>query len=387
VAESGHKAVVWCDPDQVDLIRAAADRAAITIVGAGSAQVGRAGEVAAALGTNIEHLNDLRAALATTQAELVLLAAPGDFGAAGTGAGERDAEDAAVLAAARARGVRILSLEPMPASVLQVAAPTLVAAGEIEDPDSGPGIVLGPNGAPPSPAAQGGGAATWGGWAEFCAPVRISRAMRDAADLLEQIAPVHTAAVECWCGRGQGSLGSRVFDAMDAIVSVLGDPEQVDAVYVWPVRGRAVRPEPGESLRGLSGDLTANLRFADGRGGTIVASNRAGRWNRSVTLVGEGGRLRVYDDGFVWIGSDGRTVDSSRDPSRKRSATGTGDDAGAHAAAAIADHIARVLDPHSGPARPTDYRRVLAAAGAALLSARTGEGESPGTILKMAGGG
>ena len=39
------------------------------------------------------------------------------------------------------------------------------------------------------------------------------------------------------------------------------------------------------------------------------------------------------------------------------------------------------------PPAPTDYARVLSVTGAALLSARTGEGESPSTIARMARGG
>ena len=49
--------------------------------------------------------------------------------------------------------------------------------------------------------------------------------------------------------------------------------------------------------------------------------------------------------------------------------------------------LALMTDKRLAPPAPTDYARVLSVTGAALLSARTGEGESPSTIARMARGG
>jgi hypothetical protein len=136
----------------------------------------------------------------------------------------------------------------------------------------------------------------------------------------------------------------------------------------------------GESLRGLSGDLTATLRFADGRAAGLVASDQGGRWNRTVSLVGAGGRLRIFDDGFEWIGPDGRKLDESRPSERVR-----GEEPVSHAAAAIAEGIARLLDVGIPEGGPLDHATVLAMSQAVLLSARTSEPESPGTIRHMVG--
>lgn len=407
-----HPAILWADPAQAGWLAAVVERAGLAVVGVGSPEPGRAGALAAAMGGGgrgeVRVWDDLRAALATGDAELVLLAAPGDF-AGGQRQGAMDAEDAGALAACRARGVRIATLEPMPASVLQLDAPVQAAAAdalgdgagreEVIAASSGAGVVLGP-GAPvlvdeSEPRVRGRAIDSGGGWARVLPLLRHCRAMREAVDLFEHLGPVRTAVFEGWSGPGQGTLGARLFDAMDTLVWLLGAPEQVDAAYVWPARARPIHATTGETLRGLEGDLTANLRFADGRAAAVAVSDRAGRWSRSVTLIGEGGRLRVTDDGaggsggagmgtggFVWLSADGQTVDASRLARRKRGQEERPDEAFVDAAS---EQVARLLDQRVPAPAPTDYAAVLAAAGAALLSARTGEAESPRTILRMAG--
>ena len=51
----------------------------------------------------------------------------------------------------------------------------------------------------------------------------------------------------------------------------------------------------------------------------------------------------------------------------------------------MAEGLGRVLDPSSGDATPTDHVAILTTAQAALLSCRTGQGESPATIRRMLG--
>jgi hypothetical protein len=119
-----------------------------------------------------------------------------------------------------------------------------------------------------------------------------------------------------------------------------------------------------------------------------VISDQAGRWNRSLMLVGPGGRIRVYDDGFEWVAPDGARVDASRALGASRASDAVGSAAGGAApgrsAAVIAEALERYLGGREGTVPPLDSGRVLAMAGAALLSARTGEGESPATIARMA---
>lgn len=394
--------MIWADPGQTDWLAKVIEQASLRVVGAGSSVVGRSSEVAARLSTpdgseKVPTLDDLRATLASAEADLVLLASPGDFGD-----GSHDAEDLAAIEACRSRGGRLFTLEPMPSSVLQRASPRL-----LQDADrhvAGPGrlgaagVMLGQGeDAPPAATRAGGGSTgaagleTHGGWAAFVPHLRLSAPIRDARELIEHFGTAATIGVRCLASPAYGSVGARLFDAVDAVCSLFGEPEAASATHVWPQRVGAapgggaatggLHAAPGERLRGLDGDLSANLRFADGRAGSLLVSNRAGRWSREVTLIGQSGRMVINDDGFVWFGPGGEVVD------RKGPSGGDGGGVADAAALTIADVLSRSLDPRTPTPQPSNYRAVLATAEAVLLSARTGEAESPATILRMARGG
>ena len=376
---ASHPALLWLNPEQVPLFRAVAKDARLDIIAAGSPDPTKSTDIAAALGAPV--IDNLHTALASTNAAMAIIADPGAFAAQASARSDTsDAADARALHEARARGVRVLSLEPLPSSVLQLDEPSLTT------PDENPGIVLGQS-AVSAAATSSSGAP--GEWATFCPLARLSRPVRDAAELIAQLGAVRLVAVESLAGAGQGSLGARLYDACESIVWLMGLPDRVDGAYAPPptpqARARAAHVLPGETLRGLDGDLAVNMRFADGRAASVVASNRAGRWMRTLTLLGENGRLRIFDDGFAWYAQDGRLVDSSRQSGGNRPrGSDSVDSELAAPVQAIADQITRLLDPRIPPDQPTDGLSVLATTGAALLSARTGEGESPATILRMA---
>ncbi len=336
----------WLGPEQVSLLRHAARVAELKVVAAGSPARGQTGGVAEEL--RAQPVGDLRAMLTSTEAKLILIAAPEQFGAG------PDPADAAAIRAAHARGAKIAVLEPVPAAALD-----LVSGGWTE---SGPG-----------PRAVD--------VIRFCPLARLSGAFRGAADVLGSFGHIRTVHVESWSTPAEGSLGARLYGALELVLSLLGEPESIDAAYVEPNHGRALHALPGETLRGLHGDITANLRFSDGRAAGIAVSNQAGRWNRTTTLLGSGGRLRVYDDGFEWVASDGKKADEMRQPGRKRG----GDPEIPHSAAALAESLGRLLDPGSPDPGPADHATLLAMGQAALLSARTGQAESPATIKHMVG--
>lgn len=352
--------------------------------------VGGSGEVAV--------FDDLRTALHRADVNLVLLADPGDFAAGG-----HDPDDVAAITACRQRGAKILTLEPMPSSPLQRVAETADriaadasdddadeqsgteasrGAGLLDDLESA-GVSLGPAsaaGAAVVKTGQAAGLESGGGWARFAPPLRLTGPMRSAAELIEQAGELLAFNVECVGAPSSGSLGARLFDAVDVVVELFGVPERVDAAFVWHDRPRSVHSIPGESLRGLDGDFTGHLRFADGRSGTVLASNRGGAWRRELVLICERGRLRINDRGLEWLDADG----SATDRSESAAAGFSGEELWA---VALAEQIQRAMDPRVPPPRPTDYARVLSVTGAMLLSARTGEGESPATLLRMAGRG
>lgn len=380
----------------------------IVAAGCPPTQPGRSREVAEALSGgasesgSISPMDDLRTALTTSDADLFLLAAPGDFGSDRTGggggggggagraatgganpaSGGGGADDWAVLDQRRAAGGAVLTLEPMPASVLQLHTPTLGSGPEPPVVVLGPGESVGGFTGTPGMGERGGGGAG-GEWAVFAPSFRRGPAMRAAADVLDQVGPIHTVNVEFLAGRGEGSLGARLFDAAETVCGLLGEAESADAAYVWPGRGKVVHPTVGESLRGLSGMMSVNLRFSDGRAASILAGDASvgcGRWSRRACIVGEKGRLVVHDDGFELFGADGRSFDRSA-PVLPASPGAEGQGL---AGVLLADQLRRMIEMAPPAAPPTDYARVLSVTGAALLSARTGEVESPETILRMA---
>jgi predicted dehydrogenase len=328
------RVAVWLNPGHVGLIRAVVERSALRLVAAGSPSRGHSTAVAAELET--EPFDDLRAILAGVETDLVLIAAPDRFG---DGSGAEDAEG---VLAAHARGVRIATLEPIPASAL----------------DLGGGWTAGEHGL------------------RAIDVVRFVPLSRIGEDVLASFGPVRTVAVESWASAAAGSLGARVYGGMAAIASLMGEPEKVDAAYVSPSHGTAVHALPGETLRGLSGEITACMRFADGRAAALVASDQGGRWSRSITLIGAAGRLRVTDSALEWVGPNGAVVDETR------AAKGIEHRADADA---IGGALDRLLEPGSADLAPLDHATVLAMTQAMLLSARTGEAESPSTIRRMVG--
>lgn len=397
--------LVWLDPEQVSLVRAVAERANLRIVAVGSPARGRSRDLAESLGG--QPIDDLRAALSTTtNAAAAWLAAPGDFGAGSI------PSDLEAIRAFRSRGSKIATSEPIPASALERAAGAWSA-------------VFGGAAAAGAVGGGGGGGGVGGELLRFVPRTRLSRPVLEAAEVLDAFGPVRTVAFEAWSGRGEGSLGARLLDAMDVIAWLLGEPETIDASYIWPGKGvrdpgaiiagdgssgggvagavgsggvvtagvgGALHKLPGESLRDLHGDLTCNCRFADGRGAAVVLSDCAGRWNRSIALLGPGGRIRIYDDGFEWVAPDGRRIDASRGlgglplppGADERTAATAGGALPGRSAAVFADALHRYFTGREATPAPIDEPRVLAMAGAALLSARTGEAESPATITRMA---
>lgn len=335
-----HAAVAWLAESQLDLVKAIADRCALHVIGAGSPYRGESTPVAKAF--DAEPLGDLRAAIAATDADVVLIADPGDFG-------QRAGEDVAAIHAARGRGVRLASLEPIPPSALDLAS-----AGWRTQ-----------SGADPVDAVR------------FCGLARLSRPFREAKEVLESFGQVRSLSVAAYCTPDEGTLGARLYSAMELILSLLGEAETIDGVYVAPDFRQGLTALPGESLRHLRGDMNGVLRFADGRCASVSASDHAGRWNRQITLLGEGGRLRIYDDGFEWIGADGVKVDQARPPERQRG------DAFCHSIDALGEAISRLFDQAIPDDGAPDHGAVLAMTQAALLSARTGQPESPGTIRRL----
>jgi len=127
-------------------------------------------------------------------------------------------------------------------------------------------------------------------------------------------------------------------------------------------------------LRDLHGVMTAHLRMGDGRGVLVQVSDQVGRSGLSMSLLGDGGEIRVWDGGFSRLDGGGIEIDSfemeedgGTDPSSVR----------------LTEQLIQLCSG-VGPVRsPVDHVSVLAMGHTALLSARTGQGETPETIRRL----
>ena len=182
--------------------------------------------------------------------------------------------------------------------------------------------------------------------------------------------------------------GARLYDAMHTAHSILGVPESIDASIITQVASSGLRLEPSESLRFLHGDLSANLRYAGAKSAALSLSDRAGRWFRGVALVGEAGCIRMDESGVERNDADGQVIEKSPAPRRKSTSKGGAlfeDIIDAPALDALAEAARRAVDPRATKPEPFDLEAVRSMCEAAILSARTGQPESPATVVRMAG--
>ena len=173
--------------------------------------------------------------------------------------------------------------------------------------------------------------------AKFIPLMRRSASYGEASDDIEQFGQPISAHCTMTCSTVEGTLWSRLFDAMDFINGLFGTPELVQAF----LHSNRVPEEPSD----LRGHMTVNLQFRQNRVATILLSDQA-TWNREALMIGE-------DHSFV-VG------DEDLSP-----------------AVLIAEGI------HSSEATMADAPRVLALCEAARLSCLTGASEQPSRVLEM----
>lgn len=323
----------WLSPSQAPMLRRVGELLQLPIVRAGSPDLGQSHAVANDL--LAQPATDLRQLLVDPQARVVLILAAGSFGT------DPASADASILAAAASRGVRVLSLDPIPASALDLASPEWQAPGAT---------------------------AAFRPLSLF----RHSPTVRDALDLLPDLGPIRLAHAELLASPDETSLGSRLFDGIELLLSLMGDPDTIDASPVPPSGLPISTPD---SLRKLAGGLSAHLRWTDGRAATLTTSNHAGGWRRRVLLIADKGRLTVDDVGIEWRDISGSLRES---PSERTPHTS--------AAHCIAHAVARALEPGSPADPPIHLAPVLCAAQAAMLSARTRQTESLANISRILAG-
>lgn len=310
------RTLVWAESEQTDFIASVCARANLQIIAAGSPDASDGAKIALEL--NAEAERDFRQALRRDELDVVWLAATQALAA----------DDRRLV---RERNISVFSSEPRPGSLAEVAT------GAEADPSI------------------------------FLPLMRRSPGFQAARDVLDAFGEPRCVSVTFRCGRGQGSLFARLFDAMDMIEALCGQAVQIDSTLSSP---NAIVPD---QLSGLRGHLTANLRFSENRSACIAVSDNAGRWFRGVTVLGEGGCLRIDDAGFEWIAPDASLTD------RHESSTPT------DACSIFVEQIRRRLDRLDASPAVIEAPTVLALCEATRLSARTGGPETPRKMLELMG--
>ena len=317
----------WLRSDQVGLVKAIAEQSGLEIVEAASPD-GRG--VAESL--DAESMPDLRSLLSSTSTGIVLITDQ---------SGITPENDTSVLESvidAAERGVHVLSLEPIPAAALHLSSPAWRdAADTVRERIS------------------------------FVPLARRSSAYAGITELLSQFGEIEAIGVRVMCSHAAGSLGARLFGICELLVTLLGTPETIDAAHV------SAGPTP-DTLRGLSGHMTANIRFPGGKCASIMASDSSPGWSRAITLIGPRGVIDASDHRVRWMSPEGQILDDAQMTDTKDPVT--------LEATLIADSIVASLTPGLR-GQPIHMNATLAMAQAGLLSARTGHPESPSTILDI----
>ncbi|MEM9083896.1 MAG: hypothetical protein AAGB34_09900, partial [Planctomycetota bacterium] len=214
--------------------------------------------------------------------------------------------------------------------------------------------------------------------------LRHAEVFEPLSDVLQEFGEARQIAVTSRCTAVAGTVFARLFDAMSMIGALMGTASRVDGAVSMPQRLSVP-----EELRSLRGDLSAHLRYEDGRSAVVSLSDRAGPWFRGMTITGDGGCIRVTDWGFDWYDADGELRDHHRVKPEAHELQVSGgelfdpDTAPRPGAVAIGRAVKRWRDPHLPRPEAFDVGPAIAMCEAVGLSARTGQPESPEVLLNM----
>ncbi len=337
------RTILWLDPAQIHFASQIADVTPLEVIawGCPPGAARSLTEDPAAAFPDADQYDNPRRILRDNEPALFLQLSPSP--AADANSDASPADDPEFAAECRERRITLASLEPTPPSVADCAGFSVVGA--------------------PEPA-------------RFLPLLFDSPILRGAAEAIEHFAPVRTVTISSRAPFYTGSLAARLFDAMHFLHALLALPESIDAAHAAPSAPGAGPPATNRSLRSIRGDLTANLRVGLQRAASITVSDRAGRWFRGVTLLGENGCLRLDEHSFEHLDAEGNLIDSSSVPPEILHPD--------PAVNAVAHALRRLLDPHRSPLAPIDHHAILAMCQAAVLSASTAQAEAPQTILRIA---
>jgi len=333
------RCVVWIDPEQAPVIKRVLARADIELVGAGSPDPARTGQVASDL--ECDPIDDLRVALSSVEADLLILGNPSSF------ADQAVDADLDALKAAHARNLAVATLEPIPATSNGIGGTSFAEALST-------GIL--------------------NELVHMMPMTRHTPMIDEFYTVLETFAPIRSCSIVIGMPKALGSLGARLFDAMDLVRSLVGVPNIIEAGYISPAAGRGMHPLPGQSLRYLHGEFTLNLRFSDGRCAALLLTDQVGASTINMTMLSTEGHIVIDNAGFKWFNPIGEMIDSYDTPDADGVDT---------AEIALAAQLIELCSGVGPKRAPIDYPGVLSMTHATLLSTRTGQGESPRAVEQL----
>ncbi len=321
--------LVWTDAPRVPLVRDVLGRMTdLRVLSVGGSRRAEVAELAEAFGAAAG--DDLRRMVLDTPGSYLLLASP-------SGVARDD------LAHALKLGIDVLSIEPLALQADQVIAPSgeTASTGRL-----------------------------------FQAPLlRFSPAYLAAAEPEQALGAVRSVSVTAIGPQASGSLFARLADAMDMLVHLAGIPDELYATLTGPLT------EPPDDLRGMTGYVTAACTIADRAAATVTASDRSTAFCRRLLAVGETGLLDL-DDLTYRLHCDPAAEAAVEADAAAAPPPGPAEPIPTSPADLIARQWRWLMARRH--VRPTaDRRAIIACCEAALLSARTGQPESPHKLLRL----
>jgi len=165
------------------------------------------------------------------------------------------------------------------------------------------------------------------------------------------------------------SLYARLSSGWQTLLGLTGLPLAIDGSLVGPLN------QAPQDLRGLTGHFCIHARYRQNCAATMVISDQAGPWERTVDVVTDQGHLRITDLQYRLSDADGKQLEQSPPPQHP-----------VNYAKLVAmqwlDIIKQTPIPSTKPPNHRDAH-VLACCQACLLSARTSQPESPQKLLSL----
>jgi len=321
------RGIIWCEPDQLELAEVLCKTAALEPIAVGSPDGSISSAMAESIGAH--HITDLRQATLDYEHDLVVLMTMNQI---------KPDEVGSVIG----RDSPVVTLEPVPAGI-----------GDGSQKRKDENVRLIPL-------------------------MRRGRAMRLFREIQDSFQTVRSVSVNMRGNPSHGSLYARLTDAMDAVERVCGGIELLDAAMSTSSKLSADAPN---SLRDLHGHITINARFTENCCACVQVSDAGGRWARGMTILGDGGSVRLTDSAFEWWDHDGKLVDSARFDLTADGQKTESDPASF--VTLIADQIKRQLDPHLPDLEQRDTNRIIAVCEAVRLSLTTGTSETPRKLHQL----